>query len=444
MQHDPRLQGGKSGGKVDHGGALDGPSSSLHSPLPLHARELRKLRAPLTAYSRPDLQDVHIPAPSKGLVYSANGVLSEEDASALFANSSQNAFTPSPSVPADASIASLLLPKLHSDPRLVALARTAEIGAGATLEEQSAKYGGFEQGFKGTDAWPVGGYGAEVVRNLLADVKTAGGEVFLNSEVVKVEDLGEKEGIKVTTKDGKEYTAKTVISTIPHAVLRASPPTFCPPLRAQFTSAITRMRTGALEKIVLSYPSAWWPSSDEVGSYLLLPLSDTPLSPSPSLAELFAHTTIPVASFQKLAQRPHATLLAYIGADAARALVAFSEEEITSAFHSYLVSRLSPSSSSDIPAPTIAIVTTWLRDPFSLGATSTPIVLSSSPDGEPNTPLDFILVARSTWGGRLGWAGEHTVLDNHGSVAGAVESGKREGERVRELLERLAAKVEDA
>lgn len=385
------------------------------------------------------LQDVHIAEGAKGLVYGANGPLSEAEATSLFATSAQNAFSPPPSAPIDASIASILVPKLE-DPRLVALARTVEIGAGATLEEQSAKYSGFEQGFGGTDAWPAGGYGGEVIRNLLADVKAAGGEVYLDSEVISIEDLGTKEGVKVTTKSGKQYTAKTVISTIPHAVLREAPPTFTPSLSHQFTSAIQRMRTGALEKIVLSYPSAWWPSPPQNGSFLLLPV--TPSSSSsdkPSnLRDLFSRTVIPVTSFQRMANPAHPTLLAYIGADAARHLSTFPTSEITSAFHAYLVERLASSSSDSPPEPSVALVTDWLKDPFSRGATSTPIVLQKDADGAPNTPLDFFLVSRSTWEGRLGWAGEHTVIDNHGSVAGAVISGKREGERVRELLQRLA------
>ncbi|GAA6035046.1 hypothetical protein JCM8097_002159 [Rhodosporidiobolus ruineniae] len=395
-----------------------------------------------------DLQmDVHIPEGAKGLVYGPDGPLSEADATSLFATSAQNAFSPPPSAPADASIASLLFSKLK-DERLIALARTAEIGAGATLEEQSARFAGFEQGFAGTDAFPQGGYGAEVVRNLVAGIKAAGGELHLNAEVTSVEDLGKDEGVKVSTKDGKTFTAKTVISTIPHAVLREAPPTFSPPLSPIFTNALERMRTGALEKIVLTYPSAWWPSPDETGSFLLLPLvSSSSSSDKPSsLHDLFTRTTIPVTSFQRIGSPPHPTLLAYIGADAARFISTFPDEEVTSAFHSYLIERLAPSSSpsapaAEVPQPTVALVTSWLRDPFSRGATSTPVLLTTSEaDGERATPLDFVIVGRppKEWEGRLGFAGEHTVLDNHGSVAGAVISGKREGERVRELLERLA------
>ncbi|BGP37363.1 hypothetical protein JCM10450v2_001272 [Rhodotorula kratochvilovae] len=378
--------------------------------------------------------DVHIPTGAKGLVYGPDGPLAEADTTSLFATSAQNAFTPAPATPADASIASLLLPTLQHDPRLIALARTAEIGAGIPLEEQAAQFAGFEQGYKGTDAYPVGGYG-EVVRNLVAEVKAAGGEVRLGAEVTRIEDLGAAQGVWVTTRAGETFTTRAVISTIPHAVLQEAPPTFDPPLSPQFTAAIERMRTGALEKIVLSYPSAWWPSPAENGSFLLLPLSHEPVTPTSSLEEIFARNVIPVASFQRLASAPHPTLLAYIGAAAARAIAPHPAEAVSSAFHAYLSSRLSPSSPP--PAPRTALVTTWQTDPFSRGATSAPTPLSTSSDGARASPLDFLIVARATWAGRLGFAGEHTDVENHGSVAGAFVSGRREGVRVRELLERL-------
>ncbi|GAA5949048.1 hypothetical protein JCM21900_003186 [Sporobolomyces salmonicolor] len=383
--------------------------------------------------------DVHIAEGAKGLVIGDNGPLSEDEATSLFASSSQTAFKPSPSTPSNASIAALLLPTIQHDPRLVALARTAEIGAGITLEETSAKYAGFERGFAGTDGWPEGGYG-EVVKNLVADLKATGGEVHLEEEVVALEDLGAEKGVKVTTRRGTTLIAKAVISTIPLAVLQQRPPTFSPALSAPFLGAIGRTRVGVLEKVVLGYPSAWWPSPSDNGSFLLLPLSaaDT-TAPPRSLPDLFARTVIPVASFQRLASPPHPTLLAYLGADAGKFISAFPAEEVAAALHDYIVSRLAPASATPVPEPMRQVVTSWLKDPFSLGATSTPVPLApSSSSGEASTPLDFILLARPEWDGRLGFAGEHTDLDNHGSVAGAVISGVREGERVRGLLERAA------
>ncbi|KPV76888.1 uncharacterized protein RHOBADRAFT_51873 [Rhodotorula graminis WP1] len=412
---------------------------------------------PVAALITRDLDlDVHIPQGAKGLVVGAQGPLAEADATSLLATSSQNAFAPAAGTSPDASIASLLLPTLQRDPRLVALARTAEIGAGTRLEDQAAQYAGFEQGFKGTDAFPLNGYG-EIADTLVADVKAGGGQVRLGAEVTSVEDLGEGNGVRVSTRDGDSYTARAVISTIPHAVLQQSPPTFSPPLSPAFLSAIERMRTGTLEKVVLSYPSAWWPSPAETGSFLLLPLSDEPASSAQTLADVFERTVIPVASFERIGATPHPTLLAYVGAAAAQVIARYSVDEVAAAFHEYLVRRLSPSSSppppSSVdaasaaapsppstsapapPAPTTTHVTTWLRDPFSLGATSAPTPLTSSSDGTRASPLDFHIVSRPTWGGRLGWAGEHTDVDQHGSVAGAFISGRREGRRVCEALE---------
>lgn len=427
------------------------PSSPATSEWSVPPLLLRKAALPLTQTTIS--QEVHVPEGAKGIVCGEQGPLAEADATALLATSAQNAFVPQPGTSPSVSVADRVVPQLAHDPRLLALARTAEIGAGVTLEEQSARWAGFEQGFKGTDGFPVGGYG-EVIENLASDVKAGGGEIHLGEVVTAVEDVspaaattaeeaaatGGASFVRVTTAAGNVYTARTVISTIPHAVLQARPPKFLPALPASFTSALERMRTGALEKVVLSYPRAWWPAPAENGSFLLLPLPTTADAAAPpgSLAALFASIVIPVTSFERMALNPHPTLLAYIGANAARVLAKFSTDEIAEAFHAYLVQRLAPpSGSAPVPAPTTKLVTTWLTDPFSLGATSAPITITtSSADGEPSTPLDYILVSRPAWDGRLGFAGEHTDLDNHGSVAGAFISGRREGMRVRELLER--------
>lgn len=298
-----------------------------------------------------------------------------------------------------------------------------------------------------------------MIANLASDVKASGSEIHLDTVVTSIEDVEEEACVKVTAQNGQTYTARAVISTIPHAVLQANSPKFSPPLPTSFTSALERIQTGALEKIVLSYPSAWWPSPDQNGSFLLLPLEPTTgdnTNQSDSLEHLFASTVIPVTSFERIGMNPHPTLLAYIGASAARVLARYSTDEVADAFHAYLVRRLgretASSSQSPPPAPATKLVTTWLSDPFSLGATSAPITLPSSSSssssitatGEFSTPLDYILVSRPAWQGRLGFAGEHTDLDNHGSVAGAFISGKREGLRVKELLERVAAQEEEA
>lgn len=373
---------------------------------------------------------------SKPLVVGANGPLSAEEASALYSKSASLAFTPSlPSPPPTTSLASVLLPTL-STPELAALARTTEIGAGVKLEDLSAKFWGFGKGFGGTDGFPVNGY-QTVLQSLVGGLEQAGGKVELEKEVVGVEDLGVGRGVKLTTRSGETYTARTVISTIPLAVLQRSPPTFSPPLPASLLATIERTRVGVLEKVVLAYDAAWWPEPDTYGQYLLLPTVTTPTANPSTLADLFAQTTLNVSSFARIAQTPHPTLLIYLGADAGSYISRHTSEEVIDALHLYLTQRLSTPSA---PAPSAqkSVVTTWLSDPFSFGATSSPVTLATSADGEQASPLDFITLGRSLWDGRLGFAGEHTDLDNRGSATGAVISGKREGERVKELLERLA------
>jgi len=123
-----------------------------------------------------------------------------------------------------------------------------------------------------------------------------------------------------------------------------------------------------------------------------------------------------------------------IGADAGFALEKFisdsNSEEVRDATHAYIVQRISSSSSSaDIPAPTHAFCTRWSSDPYARGATTTPVVI-----GEDVSPLDFLELGKPLWGGKLGFAGEHTSLHHRGSIAGAIESGNREADRIERLF----------
>ena len=298
------------------------------------------------------------------------------------------------------------------------------------LEDLSAKYWGFGRGFGGTDAAPVGGY-TSLVHKLWQQAESAGATLHLGEEVVGIEDLGEG-GVKVTTESGKEWLARAAISTIPLGVLKVSPPTFSPELPAAFLAAIQRTAVGVLEKVVLSYSTPWWPSPSTIGTFLILPSSPS-ASPPSSLAELFTQTTLSVTNLHRTAHVPHASLLIYLGANAGRFIASHSESDVGEALHTYLSTRLSVPGA---PSPKNIVVSRWLEDAYARGATSSPVTLARSSDGEGATPLDFVLLGRSQWGGRLGFAGEHTDLDGRGSVVGAVVSGEREGERVAGMLER--------
>ncbi|ORY80758.1 hypothetical protein BCR35DRAFT_257423, partial [Leucosporidium creatinivorum] len=392
-------------------------------------KEGNPLTQVLQDYSLPP---AHVVTGSQPLVITSSGPLSSTSANTLFSTSATLSYSPPhPPPSSSASLASVLLPALSS-PELVALARTTEIGAGVKLEELSAKWWGFGRGFGGTDGFPVGGY-VSILEALVGEIEEAGGKIELEKEVVSLSDLGAGKGVQVTTRDGTIYRAKTVLSTLPLGVLQARPPSFTPSLPPTLLSAIQRTRVGVLEKAVLSYSSPWWTSPETYGQFLLLPTVSPSEQVEPtSLEQLFNQTTLNVSSFARIGKTPHPTLLVYLGADAGSFVARYPPAEVLSALHSYLSSRIPSTTTTPPPAflPQKSTLTSWLNDPFSLGATSSPITLATSDDGEQASPLDFLVLGRSVWDGRLGFAGEHTEVDSRGSAAGAVVSGKREGERV--------------
>lgn len=393
-------------------------------------------------------------------VDSRSKILSADAASSLFSSAAGliPSSAPHPPPPASESLASFYLSKASSDDAR-AVARMTEIGAGISLENISARWWGFGRAFSGTDGAPVGGY-SSVIQAIASEITSGANpsvgtaDIKLEEEVVslkrlKVEDTATPNLVEVKTRSGNVFTAKTVICTIPLGVLKASPPIFVPSLDASFLASVHRTTVGTLEKVILSYDEVWWPQSHS-GHYVLLPTIQQKQDPAPSspagaaasyqsLADMFSQTTLSVSNLARIAHQSHPALLVYIGSTAGAFLADFSTEEISEALHTYITSRLisSPESSSSAPKPKHSTVTRWLTDPYARGATSSPISLSVI-DDEQASPIDFITLSRSTWDGALGFAGEHTDLDGRGSVVGALVSGKREGERVAALLERLA------
>ena len=334
--------------------------------------------------------------------------------------------------PADPSLAAKFQTAANAGPKSLAsgLARLLEIPLGLKLEKASLKWAGWETttNFAGSDAAPAGGYEA-VVSAVLDDAKNKGTEVVLNSEVKSVKEV--KDTVVVSTKDGSTYEGKTVVCTIPLAVLKTFPAEFFQPaLPPQLQSAIAGTHVGCLEKLLLRYPKAWWSNADKVGSFILLPTSTGPITSDSSLEDIFAASTLSTASFAASTwPTSQPILLTYLSVDPATQLLQRPEQEVAAAFHKYLIKRLGVSG--DVPEPSEVALTNWLTDEYALGATTTPSIISEN--GE-RSPLDFKELGRPTWGGRLGFAGEHTEMEHRGSVAGAVVSGQREAARIDRLL----------
>lgn len=265
---------------------------------------------------------------------------------------------------------------LQGDQRAIAtsLARTLEIGFGLALEDTSLTWSNWSNSvaFAGSDGAIVGGYSKLTAALYEAVVQSGKGDFKLDSPVSRVSRT--ESGVIAETDGGKKYSAKIVLSTIPLGVLQTLPESFFhPPLPPRRRIALSRTNVGVLEKVALSYPSAWWPPaqsftllSDE-GAIVASPLPYEP-------ATLFIYLSHP---FAKLSP---------------------------AAVHTRLASALAPGK--DVPAHTASISSGWITDKYALGATSTPVKT-----GDGRTPLDWSEAARPLWEGTLRFAGEATDID---------------------------------
>ncbi|KAK0439906.1 flavin-containing amine oxidoreductase [Armillaria borealis] len=305
-------------------------------------------------------------------------------------------------------------------PLAESLARCLECGLGATLEQVSLQWNGYENKFAGTDAFPKGGY--ETVTQALLDASVASGaELVLNAPVSSVSLSENSDSVNVNTTSGVSYNALSVICTIPLAVLKAASPSFfSPSLPPRKVAAIQRTHVGTLAKILLTYPKVWW--GESYGGITILPDSySTNTSPSDPRT-LLSSIPLSCATLQT-------TILIYISCAAAPHIEKMDKTIVANAAHEILKEKIGKGI--DVPAFSHFTVTSWSADPFTLGATTTPTVV-----GGERSPFDFFELSRPVWGGRLGFAGEHTDVDHRGSVQGATESGKREAERVSQFLAR--------
>jgi hypothetical protein len=313
-----------------------------------------------------------------------------------------------------------------------AFSRSLEVPYGVNLDRVSLKWHSFSQPFGGSDAGPEGGF-RPLVEKVLEDARGHGAQAILSCEVLGVEQTDF--GVRVHTQD-KTYIARTVVVTIPLGVLKHVVSTlFVPSLSPRRLAVIARTHVGVLEKLAISYPSAWWPKSSTVGSFTFLPrtshidVGKTYGNQEEEVKAALDTCTISVASFAApTLPRTHPTLLFYLSPTPAGNLAHIPDDALAQGAHAFLCDRWEVSPE-EAPPPQGIARTEWAADRFSRGATSTPVLV-----GDGRSPLDSVELGKSVWDGRLGFAGEHTDLDNRGSVAGAIISGKREADRVKRLL----------
>lgn len=260
-----------------------------------------------------------------------------------------------------------------------------EDDAGTSVEELSAYWFDEDEEFDGPDMLLPNGYDA--VPALLArrlDIRL--GEV--------VRRIGRRrDGVTVETANGR-FEADHVVAALPLGVLKAGSVTFDPPLPAAVDEAIAHVGVGAVTKLALAFERRFWPAD----------------------RRFFGHVDAERgrwATFLSMSGLVDGdVLVGFATGPYARTAEAMTVEETTADAMAVLTEMFGQG----LPRPRGAVRSTWTQDPFALGAYSFP-----APD---TTPAHFERLGAPI-DDRLILAGEHTGFAHHGTVHGALLSGRR-------------------
>ncbi len=106
------------------------------------------------------------------------------------------------------------------------------------------------------------------------------------------------DGVEITLQDGRTFSGRAAISTIPHGVLAAGTVAFKPSLPESKNDAIKRIATGPVAKVLLSFDERFWPRQD-------VPVDLRHGAHHPLLADLLRHRR--AACAHRLRHRPPST-----------------------------------------------------------------------------------------------------------------------------------------
>ena len=266
-----------------------------------------------------------------------------------------------------------------------------------------------------TSVMITGGY-----RHLVDDLakSLSDGEVLLNHPVTKISippndatrDETDGPSAVVETSRGETFEGSHVIVTVPLGVLKAETITFDPPLPARKQDAIRRIGFGHVEKVTMSFRTAFWRRNAKKTDHVFS-------IPDPLAAHgMFVDVTDVAGSSPGM---PASPCLAYIcGSDTATWAATNPEEAANRAADELEV--MFPNS---FEQPVATATSTWSSSPFSRGCYAYPSV--------DTRPGDFTTLGEPTHGGHVLFAGDACADGTYlANVEGALVSGERAADAV--------------
>ncbi len=236
----------------------------------------------------------------------------------------------------------------------------------------------------------VGGY-HRLVEHLLDDTDVQYGEV--------VRQIQQKDGRVVVVTEKATHEADHVIVTVPLEMLRRGSILFNPALPEVKQNALTRIRTGLFNKVVMRFSEKFWRGNTDFLAFLELLKKDT---------------GVVVLNYHHYTREP---ILIALSVAAAAQWVEEHHESAIQQWWTEILHRAYPHRNIDFQS---IKVTRWGADAYSRGS------YSYVPVGA--TAADFVALATPV--GQIHFAGEATIAQYNGTVHGAYLSGIREAQRI--------------
>ncbi|KAL8781978.1 MAG: hypothetical protein Q9213_005762 [Squamulea squamosa] len=314
---------------------------------------------------------------------------------------------------------------------------------GGDIDRQSLKYLWLEQTIDGGNVFLASTYKA-ILDRITNDV-TPEVKVQLCTKVTSIsspssesyDDPGTEQSITVTTSENATFNFDEVVMTAPLGWLKHNTTAFQPTLPLRLEVAIRNLSYGALEKVYLTFPSAFWISSgDKEGPK---PFFNQWLAP-----EYTPHHWAVECAFLSSLPAPHSqpTLLFYLHGALATYITTIASrlDPSSSAYLTALSDFFKPyysllpnyNSTSPSCSPSHALATNWQNDEFAgWGSYSNFQISDPKKDGKVDLDKDIEALREGASERRLWFAGEHTApFVALGTVTGAWLSGEGVAKRI--------------
>lgn len=273
---------------------------------------------------------------------------------------------------------------------LYMLSAYTEFDFGTDIATISARYFDSDEAFAGKDRIVTTGY------DQLADHLAQDLDIRRNEAVTAV-DYSDK--TVVVTTASATYEADFVVVAVPLEVLKAGRIAFTPALPAARTTAMNKLSGGAVNKVVLRFPSAFWDTSLQYIGY-------TP-------AEKGKYNYF--LNFRKFSSEN--ILMTFALGDFALEMEGHDDQQVIDD----VMAHLQDIYGTGIPQPTAMLRSRWVADAEIGGA------YTCANKGMDDTEFDTMA---GNVADRVFFAGEHTSHDYRGSVHGAFLSGDAAAEAI--------------